>query len=62
MKMNSTKAGGAAKKAETRRAAERFVKALEEVSDPFDEADLWTATLQTLLKSYDALPMVGRAA
>ena len=39
-----------------------FVKALDDVQDPADETDLWTATLQVQLKSYDALPMIGRAA
>ena len=39
-----------------------FTKALDEMKDPNDEADLFVSTLQTQLTSYDALQMIGRAA
>ena len=41
---------------------EQFVKALDEVKDPVRSDDLWTATLEVSLASYDALPMIGEAA
>lgn len=39
-----------------------FVKALDEVKDPVETQDVWTATLEVMLKSYEALPLIGRAA
>ena len=39
-----------------------FVEALEGVDDPGDSPDLWTSTLQVSLYSYDALPLIGKAA
>ena len=39
-----------------------FVKALGDVNDTTDLADLWKATCETSLASYDALPMIGVAA
>ena len=39
-----------------------FAKALEEVSDPVETADLFTATNEVALASYDALPLIGVAA
>jgi hypothetical protein len=39
-----------------------FVKALDQVKDPIETDDLWAATLQVSLTSYDALPMIGDAA
>ena len=41
---------------------EQFVKALDEVKDPVETNDLWAATLEVSLTSYDALPMIGGAA
>lgn len=41
---------------------EQFAKSLGEVSDPVETDDLWTATLQVSLTSYDALPLIGGAA
>jgi hypothetical protein len=39
-----------------------FTRALEQVQDPVTTTDLWKATLEVSLISYDALPMIGRAA
>lgn len=39
-----------------------FAKALDEVNDPIETNDLWRATLEVSFTSYDALPMIGRAA
>ena len=39
-----------------------LVKTLAEMKDPVDTKDLWRATVETTLTSYDALPMIGRAA
>lgn len=39
-----------------------FAKALEEVKDPVKSDDLWVATLEVSLTSYDALPLIGQAA
>ena len=39
-----------------------FVRALEEVNDPIESDDLFTATNQVSLASYDALPLIGVAA
>jgi hypothetical protein len=39
-----------------------FVDSLKTVKDPSDTDDLFTATLQIALYSYDALPMIGDAA
>jgi hypothetical protein len=39
-----------------------FVKELAEVTDSVDISDLWKATCETSLASYDALPMIGVAA
>jgi hypothetical protein len=39
-----------------------LVKALEQTRDPIQTADVWQATIETMLISYDALPMIGRAA
>jgi hypothetical protein len=39
-----------------------FVKALGEVKDPVQTDDLFRATVEVSLISYDALPMIGRAA
>ncbi|MGE5608653.1 MAG: hypothetical protein ACM359_05340, partial [Bacillota bacterium] len=41
---------------------DQFAKALEEVKDPVRTNDLWQATLEVSLTSYDALPLIGRAA
>ncbi len=41
---------------------EQFGKALDEVKDPVATDNLWTATLEVSLASYDALPMIGEAA
>ena len=41
---------------------EQFVKALDDVKDPVQTDDLWRATVEVSLISYDALPMIGRAA
>jgi hypothetical protein len=41
---------------------DQFAKALEEVKDPVRTDDLWQATLEVSLTSYDALPMIGQAA
>jgi hypothetical protein len=39
-----------------------FVKALDEVSDPIETKDLFVATNEVALASYDALPLIGVAA
>ena len=39
-----------------------FVGSLKTVKDPSDTGDLFTATLEISLYSYDALPMIGQAA
>ena len=39
-----------------------FAAALEQVQDPIQTDDLFQATLEVSLKSYDNLPLVGRAA
>jgi len=39
-----------------------FVEAMQDVEDPGKAADLWTQTLQVALYSYDALPLIGKAA
>ena len=39
-----------------------FVKYIDEFQDPVQTKDLWQATLEVCLKSYDALPMIGLAA
>jgi hypothetical protein len=39
-----------------------FAKALDDVQDPIDTEDLFKATLQVSLSSYEALPMIGDAA
>lgn len=39
-----------------------LLKALDEVQDPTDVRDPWGSTLAVSLASYDALPMIGRAA
>jgi hypothetical protein len=39
-----------------------FAKALDEVKDPIDTDDLFRATVEVSLTSYDALPMIGHAA
>jgi hypothetical protein len=39
-----------------------LIKALEEVSDPVETKDLFTATNEVSLASYDALPLIGVAA
>jgi hypothetical protein len=39
-----------------------FVEAMQDVEDPSNSADLWTSTLQISLFSYDALPLIGKAA
>lgn len=39
-----------------------FVKALEEVEDPIQTPDLWRATVEVSMTSYDALPLIGAAA
>jgi hypothetical protein len=39
-----------------------FAKALDEVKDPIETKDLWQATCEVSLASYDALPMIGVAA
>jgi hypothetical protein len=39
-----------------------LVKALDEVNDPIETADLFTATNEVSLASYDALPLIGQAA
>jgi len=39
-----------------------LVRALEEVRDPIETADLFTATNEVALASYDALPLIGTAA
>jgi hypothetical protein len=42
--------------------ASLVVGAMQEVEDPGTAADLWTSTLQVALYSYDALPLIGKAA
>lgn len=39
-----------------------FMKEVEELKDPIGSNDPWTATIEVMLKSYDALPLIGRAA
>ena len=39
-----------------------FERALDTVEDPVTTTDMWTATLEVALASYDALPMIGQAA
>lgn len=39
-----------------------FERALDEVSDPVQTDDLWQATLEVSMTSYDALPLIGVAA
>jgi hypothetical protein len=39
-----------------------LVKALDEVQDPTDPRDPWGSTLAVSLASYEALPLIGRAA
>ena len=39
-----------------------FLKDLAEVKDPIETSDLWQATCEVSLQSYDALPMIGVAA
>lgn len=41
---------------------EHFAKALDEVKDPIKSDDLWVATIEVSLASYDALPLIGQAA
>lgn len=41
---------------------EHFTRYLNEMSDPIETDDLWLATLQVASISYDALPLIGRAA
>jgi len=41
---------------------ELFFKKLDEVKDPVETTDLWQATLEVALTSYDALPLIGKAA
>jgi hypothetical protein len=38
------------------------VQALDEVKDPIGGEDVWVQSLRTSLMSYEALPMIGRAA
>jgi hypothetical protein len=42
--------------------ASLFVEAMQEVDDPSTSKDLWTSTLEISLFSYDALPLIGKAA
>jgi hypothetical protein len=42
--------------------ASLVVGAMQEVDDPGTSPDLWTSTLQVSLYSYDALPLIGKAA
>lgn len=39
-----------------------FQQALRDLSDPIETDDPWAATLEVSLRSYDALPLIGRAA
>lgn len=39
-----------------------FVAAMDELKDPIETNDLWQATLEISLQSYDALPLIGSAA
>ncbi|HEY7090532.1 MAG TPA: hypothetical protein VH518_20710, partial [Tepidisphaeraceae bacterium] len=39
-----------------------FVKYLDEFKDPVESKDPWESSVQTSLKSYEALPMIGLAA
>jgi hypothetical protein len=39
-----------------------FEKDLRDLKDPTQSDDPWLATLEVCLKSYDALPLIGRAA
>jgi hypothetical protein len=41
---------------------DELMAALERVEDPVRSDDLWQATIEVALISYDALPMIGRAA
>jgi hypothetical protein len=40
----------------------QFAKALDDVKDPVETDDLFRATVEVSLTSYDALPMIGHAA
>jgi len=42
--------------------ASLFVAAMQDVDDPSKAADLWAQTLEVSLYSYDALPLIGKAA
>ena len=39
-----------------------FVEAMQDVDDPATAPDLWSQTLEVALYSYDALPLIGKAA
>ena len=39
-----------------------FVAELDRMKDPIETNDPWAATVEVLMKSYDALPLIGRAA
>jgi hypothetical protein len=39
-----------------------LIRALDGASDPIETDDLWQATVEVSLRSYDALPMIGLAA
>lgn len=39
-----------------------FIRALEQADDPVQTDDLWQATLEVSIRSYDALPLIGLAA
>ncbi len=39
-----------------------FAKALQDVKDPIQTTDPWQGTIEVSLTSYDALPLIGRAA
>lgn len=41
---------------------EHFTRALNDRADPIDTDDPWLATMQTVMRSYDALPLIGLAA
>jgi hypothetical protein len=40
----------------------QFTQALDETKDPIKTDDVWQATIEVAMTSYDALPMIGRAA
>lgn len=40
----------------------QFVQQLEQFEDPIGTADPWRASVEVSLRSYDALPLIGRAA